>query len=288
MSEGTVVVSAEVEASLKRLSTLQEIEAALVLDDDDCAAYGAQEIVQWKKVIETIETERDKILAPQKAAVEATKQFFNPRIDDAKKAIENRRKRLVEYNRVKAEKIRLENERIERERREARQRAEAEAAAELAKANERIAAAKAEAERLEKEAQEARERGEHAKAAQAAASAAKAAEKAAATEENAVAKAEAIHAQAGASMPVAQQTEKVAGMSGRTTYAAALGPGILSASQAVEKIVKAIAGGRRELLPLLNLNMVEANKLASFSKTNFNVPGLTYVVKESVSVRASK
>ena len=42
---------------------------ALVLEDDDCAAYGAQEIVQWKKVIETIETERDKILAPQKAAV---------------------------------------------------------------------------------------------------------------------------------------------------------------------------------------------------------------------------
>ena len=277
----------EISATASALAVAQSYEVDCV----EMAQALADERRAWAAKIDLLTKFEDGALAPAKKALVEMKAWvanqFGTKRADYTAARDLAGQKLLAWD--QQEKSRLAREQAERDTvaRQLRQAADIKAAAERARSEEQAR----EARRKEQEAREAQAKalaeGNARAAAAAAAEAAKQAEKAAAAVENGEAKAQAVQLEAAAHVqaaPVATVV-KIAGQSSREAWVAELKSGV-NIDQAKLMIVEAIAGGRHDLLALLELNTAPRgplNKLAAALKGSMNVPGFVARVVTSIA-----
>lgn len=264
------------------------------IDCPEMAQMASDQCRSWAQRIDQLSAMEKDFLAPAKKALEDLKGVVAKWLLPARTDLEQGRKVLLAKGLAwtEQEKARLAREQAERDAlaRRLRQEAEAKAAAERARAE----AQAQEARRKEQEAREAHAKalaeGNARAAAAAAAAQAKAAEQAQAAVENGEAKAQAVQLEAAAQVQAAPVAEpvKIAGQSTKTVWEAELKPGV-TIDQAKLLIVEAIAGGRHDLLALLDLDTAPRgalNKLAAALKGSMSVPG--FVAKATTSIAGSR
>jgi len=268
---------------------------AFIITSADTAEFANTKLRGLKALKTQVNKWRDGFLEPAMTIITNAKALFNPARDAIDTADVIWRGKLGEWTQAEERRIAEERRAAEAMERKIRLAAEAKAAAELARAAEAARKAREEAkkaeearEKAEAEARAAREAGNKKAAAEAERRAQAAAAERARQEEveqTRIAEgdrkaAESLLAASAAAeanrAPVAESTTPK-GFGMRDNWSAELEPGkteddvkmALCTAIAVEK--------RRELLPLLEIDMKAANKLAKALKQHLNAPGLKAV-----------
>lgn len=273
----TLAMTPALASELQRETGALEVAKAYVIDTPEMATLANDELKKRKQIITRLKELKAGFVAPAKQIIANAEALFDPAISANQGAEVFLKGALTtwtqEQERIAAEARRLDEE----EARKARQKAEAEAAAARARAEEQARAARAEAEAAEKRRLEAEAAGNARAAAAAAAEAAKLNAKAESVVENAEAHAQEVVLTAAASAEVVvPAAQKLAGFSTRDNWVAELAPNITNEG-AILAIVREIAAGRNDLLPMLQLDMSAAGRLAKALRGSFKVPGLVAV-----------
>ncbi len=277
----TVPITAEVRQMMSVGDSLALAES-FVVNDAVTADLANRELRAVKERAKKLDDTRKSLVDPLRKVIDNIQALFKPAIESLAQAETIYKRKLADYTeaeRQKAEEARRAQEEAERK---ARQKAEQEAAAARAKAEQEAA----EARRRAQEAEEARRKdeaeGNARAAAAAAAEAARLQERAAAVIENGEAKAMAAQAIQVAAAPQVAAPAAIKGFTTRDNWVAELATTEENAKLA---IVKAIADGRADLLPLLAIDMKAANALAKALKSAMAVPGLKAVNKPIAASR---
>lgn len=277
----SLVMTAEQYAELQREQMALDFARAFSITGTvEEQALMAQETNQELRLVKDrlarVKQQKEGFVEPAKKIIANAQALFDPAIAALVGAELHLKGQLTAY--LDRENQRLEDVRRvrEAEERAARQKAEQEAAAARARANQ-------EAEQRRREAAEAEERrvaaereGNDRAAKTAAAEKAKAEEQAAAAVENGEVKANEaqLAASAAPTTAAAVGTAKLKGYSTRENFVAELAPATTE-DMAKAQIIEAIAvHNRKDLMPLLALDMTAANRLAKALKSSMNVPGL--------------
>lgn len=272
----TLHMDESMRSALARDERALEAAQAYVIDCPEMATEANNELKAIKQRKARVEELRDGFVQPAKQILANARALFDPALRALERAEKHIKDDLIVWTQDQR-KIEAEEQ---RKRDEARRIEEARIAAANAEA---IAKAEqiAEGKRLEAEAAEARQRAaleanDIKAAAKAAGEAARLAEQATSITESAVARAQAAATMAHAAVPVAAPAMKIEGLTVRDNYVAELALNTTDA-QAIEKIAAQIAGGRRDLVSLLKLDLGAASRLAKVQKELFAVPGLVAV-----------
>jgi hypothetical protein len=251
------------------------------------AAIVNAELQRVKQRIAYFKKQKDSFVAPAEVIIGNAKALFDPTIKACIEFEAFLKTQLLDQSQYEQKLIEEAKAKRAEEERAARQKAEQEAAAARARAEEQAAAARKLAEEAEAKRIAAVAEGNKRAAAAAAAEKAKQEEKANSALENGEAKAQELQLAASAA-PVTQVQEqpKLAGFSTRENWVAELALG-MTEEEAKYAIACAIAGGRRDLLPLLDLDMPAANRLAKAQRKNMNAPGLVAVNRPIAASRAA-
>lgn len=268
---------------------------ACVVDCHDMAIFAQQRLNGAIAFGRELKARRDKLIAPALVIIEEAKSQYNPGIAGAMNAEQIYRKKLADYNTAQARKLAEQKRLQEEEARRAREQAEREAAAARARAEAAAEQARKEAAAAAERERQAREAGHKRAEAAAAAERAKKEEEERQKREAGEREAERLQMEAAARAQAAQPelTKTTVGGS-RETWSGALADDCKGASEeerahdAIEKIAKAIAAGRRECIALLQLHWPTINRQASAQKKLFCVPGLKAVSKEGFVNRGKK
>lgn len=271
----TLTMDEQVRSQLTRAPGLVEAAEAYVIDCPQMAEIANTElrnVIAFKKQLVEF---RKGFVAPAKQIIANAEALFDAPIEAAERAEGIYKQRLSgwtqEQERIAAEARR----KAEEEERKLRAEAEARAAAERARAEEEAAAKRRQAQEAEERRKKAEAEGNARAAAAAAAERDRREQEARSKIEAGEAKANNTILAAAATAPatVAPEATKVSGFSMRKNWIAEDEPG-KTEDELTLMIVKAIAGGRAELLSLLKRDKVAANKLAKALESNFNVPGM--------------
>ena len=303
--KASVLVTPEIQQAIRGTGALA-VAQAYDVDCADMAQALADERKAWAKRIDRLEAMKKDLIQPAKEALEKMRErlskWFDAPLQDLTAARDLAGQKLLTWEKSEQDRVAKERAVAEAEARKVRQEAEAKAAAERAKAEEmarverdKAAAAEAERQRQIEEAEKQRREGNAKAAAEAerkakaaAADAAKAQEKEQAAIENGAARAEQVQmeaaAQVSAAAPVAE-VAKIAGQSLKDNWVAELKSGV-SIEQATLAICKDIAGGRVDLIALVEVSLAPRgplNKLAAALKGAMNVPGFVAVNRQTIA-----
>lgn len=285
----TLKMDDSLRGQLRQAEGIVAVAEAYQIEDGATAQLANDElrnvIARKKKVDEW----RTGFVRPAREIIENARALFNPALEALEKAEGILKQGLLGWNQREEKRIADERRAQEDAARKARQEAEARAAQERArseeiqrKAREDARLAEERRQKAEAEAKAAREAGDRRAAAEAERRAqTEAAERARREEEERKAieegerKAQEAQLAAAAQTPAAPvaaaATPKGFGM--KKNWIAELEPG-KTEDDAKVAIAKAIAEGRRDLLPMLALDMKAAGKLAKALEANFSVPCL--------------
>lgn len=252
------------------------------------AGEANSELRSVKAKIERIKKLKAGFVEPAKQIQRNAEALFDPALEALAASERFLKGQLTDYD-TDCKRIADEARRArEAEERAARQKAEQDAAAERARAAEQAAAAQRAARKAEEDRLAALAAGNKRAAAAAAAEQAKQEEKARAAIENGDSKAMEIELSASAApvTTIVPEPMKIEGFSTRENWVAELAAG-KSEEDATYDIAVAVAGGRRDLLPLLKRDAPASNRLAKAQRKNMNVPGLVSVNRPIAASRAA-
>lgn len=251
---------------------------------NDCSVY----LKGLKRAEDEVAAAKSELLDPVKRWIE---KWINPTHESIKLAIDHCNGILLTFKKREDERVARERREAEEADRKARAEAAARAAAEEARARQAAEQKRREEEEAERQRKAAEESGNKREAEKQAALAARLREEATAREEAGRQEAERIRQEAAARVPTeVQEAPKVSGFSTRKNWKARLAPNTTE-DQAILKIAAGIFGlkiverggkgpyefsetARSELIAMLKLDMVAANKAAKALENNFNIPGL--------------
>lgn len=280
----TVSVNPADAQQLRRAAGVIALAESFTIDSPMMAEEATHELRNIAALKKSVVAMREGFVENAKKIIAHADATFKPTIDACDKANTILRASLLTYT-TEQQRIADEERRAAAEReRLARQKADAEAAAERAKAESKARELQQRADVADAARIAAEQAGDAKAAAAAAASAAKLAEKATAAIENGEAKA--AHAQlvAAASVTVIEAPAKIEGFGSRENWIAEF---VADEADAKAQIVAAIAAGRTDLLALLAVDTKSANKLAKALKRAFNVPGMGAVNRPISTLRAA-
>lgn len=283
-----LTMTPELAGELARETGALALARAYVVDSPDMAVAANSELKLVKARIVRLKELKGGFVAPAKQIIANAEALFDPAITALGGAEVYLKGQLTAF--TEAEERRAEEARRARqeEERKARQVAEAQAAAERARADEIAREKRRQAEEQEATRRKAEAEGNARAAAAAAAAKAKLEEQARAAVESGESKANELVLAASAvpTTIVAPAPTELAGFSTRENWVAEL-EGTLTEDQAKAVIVGAIAGGRTELLALLKLDLAAANRLAKAQKGAMHVPGLRSVNRPVAASRSA-
>lgn len=252
-----------------------------VVDSAPMAAAANTELRGIKLRRGRIEAMKKDFVRPAKDIIANAEKWFAPSLEAHDKAEAIIKGKLADFTRKEAERVAAERRAQEEAERRAREEADRKAAAERARAEAAAAEARRKAAEAAERERRAREEGNARAAAAAAAKRAQLEEEERqrlAEGERKAAEAQLAAAAAAQNTAPVREAEKVEGFSMRDNWIAELAPG-KTEDEAKALVVRAVAGGRDDLLSLLKLDLSAAAKLAKALKKNFNVPGLQAVNK---------
>lgn len=241
--------------------------------DANAAMRGA---IAFKKRMQEL---RKGFIAPAKQIIANAEALFDAPISAAEEAEGIYKQRLMDWTAAEERRVAEERRAQEEAARKLRAEAEAKAAAERARAEEQAKEARRKAAEAEEARRKAEAEGNARAAAAAAAQAAKLEEQAKAAREAGEAKAQAaVLAAAAAPAPApVEAPAKLEGFSTRENWVAELAAGKTEDDVKLAIVQAIAAGGRQDLLPILKLDMVQANKTAKALKAHTNIPGMKAV-----------
>jgi len=268
---------AEVLPFLGQSSSLTESES-MVIDSHEMAQIAADERTALAKQIETLKKKKAEFIEPAERIVERAKALFDKPIADREAARTILGRKITDYREHERLRIEEENAMAKAEAERRRQKAEAEAAAERARAEQIAAEKRREAEASEAERKRAEADGDKRKAQAAAADVARRHQEAEAALQTGEAKAlqKTQTAAVMTAAPVVAVPPVIAGSTQRDNWTNALKPDV-TADQAKQQIVSAIAGGRTDLLGVVKIDEAAICKLAKALKSAMSVPGYVAV-----------
>lgn len=266
------------EARQQQLAAANAVVAdaeALVVDGPEMAEYANTTLRELKARKERVEAMHEDICGPIRLALANARKWFTPSIDAFDRAEKIVKAKLGAWTQEQQRIAEEARRKAAEEARKAREEADRKAAAERARAEQAAAEARKKAEAAEAARLKAEAEGNARAAREAAASKAKAEEEERQRLAAGERKAQELELAAAAAAPTAvvEAPKAPAGFSMRKNWIAELAPDT-SEDDAKLAIVRAIAGGRNDLLALLELDMKSATKLAKALETKFNVPGL--------------
>lgn len=283
-----VTVSDNIQSTLARHRGALEYaqEAYPVLETVEVANECSVYLKNLKRAEDEVSAAKAELLDPIKAWIE---KWISPTHRSIKAAIEHCDQKLLAWTKAEQERVARERREAEEADRKARAEAQARAAAEEARARQAAEQKRREEEEAERQRKAAEETGNKREAEKQAALVARLREEADAREESGRQEAERIRQEAAARAPTeVQEAPKVSGFSTRKNWKARLKA--RTEDEAVLGIAMDIFGiyvkedGSWELLPprvrrpelvaMLKLDMVSANKAAKALEANFNIPGL--------------
>jgi hypothetical protein len=247
---------------------------SLVIDSPQMAEYANTFLRDVKTRKERVEAMHEDICGPIRLALANARKWFTPSIDANDQAERIVKAKLSAWTQQQARIADEARRKAAEEARRVREEAERKAAAERARAEQAAAEARRKAEDAAKREAEAKATGNARAAAAAAAERARREEEERQKREDGERKAQEIE-MAAASAPVAiiEEQKGPAGFSMRKNWIAELAPDT-SEDDAILQIVRALAGGRTDLVSLLDIDWKAAKQLAKAQEKNFNVPGL--------------
>jgi flagellar biosynthesis GTPase FlhF len=269
---------------LREADGLVAVAEACTVDCHDMAMLAKDNLDSVIAFRKDLEARRKKFVEPAMLIIENAKAEYNPSINAAVEAEAIYRKRLAAWQ--MAEQARLEDLRRQQqeEERKRREQAERDAAAARARAEQAAADARRKAEQEAELQRKAEAEGNARAAREAAARRAKLEEEERQRTAQAAREEERIRMEAAAAQntTVVPEQQKVAGLTMRDNWVAEIHPDITGdeeerANAAKFSLCQSIAAGRRDLLPLLDINFSTASKLAKAQQKLFSVPGLKAV-----------
>lgn len=304
----TITIDEAIRRQILEGESIVSTAEACAIDCHDMAVFAQDRLNAAIAFGREFKARRDRLFVPALQIIEEAKAQCDPAINNAARAEQIYRKKLGDYQAEAKKKLEDQRRQQEEEARRAREQAEREAAAAKAKgdeaarkAREEAARAAAERERQEAEARRAREAGDKTAAAAAERKAQAAAAEQAKKEEEERQRREAgereaerlqMEAAARAQTRPAPEAQKIGGT--RETWAGGFADDCKGDTDetreidAIEKIAKAIASGRRECIAYMKLHWPSINKAASSQKGLFNVPGLKSISSSSFVNRGKK
>lgn len=285
-----VTVSDNIQSTLARHRGALEYaqEAYPVLETVEVANECSAHLKNLKRAEDEVSAAKSELLDPIKAWIE---KWISPTHRSIKAAIEHCDAKLLAWTKAEQERVARERAAAEEADRKARAEAVARAAAEEARARQAAEQKRREEAEAERKRKEAEESGNKREAEKQAALSARLREEAEAREQRGREEAERIRYEAAARAPTeVQEAPRVSGFSTRKNWKARLAPNTTE-DQAILKIAAGIFGlkiverggkgpyefsetARSELVAMLKIDMVAANKAAKALEANFNIPGL--------------